>query len=401
MKKIFTTRILSLMCLVFALGFTSNAFAGDGTQANPYTVAEGISNQNATPYVVGWVKGYIVGAVVSDNTVNTIDDPSDVVWGTTGIRATSVLIADDPSVKDYNQCVIVNLPTTAGIRGAVNLVDNPGNLGKVFLFNGTLRTYFGIAGHRDITAYAEDGGPQPAEGILNAPFKTGFDGFTAESVAGDQVWLHDATNGYVKMTGYVGGLNNVNEDWLISPSMNLTDYNNVVLTFDHTGRMFDGKPTMKEDLTLWVSSNYVSGAPSTASWTQVTIPTYMTGDDWVFVSSGDISLASLQGQANARIAFKFVSTATYSGNWEIKNVLVDGEKVSGINDINANELKVYSTPGYVNVETDGTEYITIYNVLGSQVAKVKAVSGVNEIPVQSGQVLVVKVGNKASKVVSK
>ncbi|MFV0470359.1 MAG: endonuclease, partial [Dysgonomonas sp.] len=240
--------------------------------------------------------------------------------------------------------------------------------------------------------------------ILNVPFKTTLSPFTQYSVLGTQIWTQDATNGYAKMSGYVSPTNYQNEDWLISPSMDLTDFISAILTFDHTGRMFDALPTMKSDLTLWVSSNYVSGAPATATWSQLTIPNYMTGEDWVFVSSGDIALSPLLDKDNAHLAFKYVSTSTYAGNWEIKNVLVKGTKgQSSIDDNDTDSsVSVYVTPGYLNIYVySDTESITIYDALGKQLIKQKANSGENRIAVTANQLLFVKVGNRITKVLSR
>jgi hypothetical protein len=75
--------------------------------------------------------------------------------------------------------------------------------------------------------------------------------------------------------------------------------------------------------TLWFSTNYISGAPSTATWTQVTIPTFPTGADWTFVSSGKISLpAAVYGKSNVHFAFKYVSTTYESSTWEIEDLVV-------------------------------------------------------------------------------
>lgn len=75
----------------------------------------------------------------------------------------------------------------------------------------------------------------------------------------------------------------------------------------------------------------------------------------------------------------------------------------GINDNNGSEAKlnVTTTPGFVNVSTEDGQFIEVYNVLGSQLLKVKSVSGVNKIPVQAGQILIVKVGDQAKKVITK
>ena len=124
---------------------TSALLSGDGTLSSPYDVASGITLQGQN--VVAWVQGYIVGAVKSG--ISTVASNADINWAAPFDLYTNVLIADDPTCKEFSSCVIVNLPSGKPLRSQVNLVDNPGNLGKLLAVNGTLRFYFGQAGLRD------------------------------------------------------------------------------------------------------------------------------------------------------------------------------------------------------------------------------------------------------------
>jgi len=124
------------------------------------------------------------------------------------------------------------------------------------------------------------------------------------------------------MSGFVTPNYFVNEDWLISPAINLTGKTSGNLSFWHTINkgVVNNMPTYH---TLWFSTNYTTGAPSTATWTQVTIPTYPAGNNWTFVSSGNIALpASVLGNSNFRFAFKYASTASEASSWEIKTVSI-------------------------------------------------------------------------------
>jgi hypothetical protein len=109
---------------------------------------------------------------------------------------------------------------------------------------------------------------------------------------------------------------------LISPAIDLTSVTSAKMTFNHAinkGLVAN----MQANHTLWFSTNYTSGAPSTATWTQVTIPTYPTGADWTFVSSGNIALpAAAYGKSNVRFAFKYLSNTSESATWEIKELVV-------------------------------------------------------------------------------
>ncbi len=157
------------------------------------------------------------------------------------------------------------------------------------------------------------------------PFSETFEGgigkFTTQSVSGEQVWKHDAQYKYVMMTGYVSDtkVNVENEDWLISPEIDLTDVTAAKLSFEHVTRYFASVAT---EATVWVSENYVDGLPSTATWTQLTTPAFSNAANWNLVPSGEISLTAFAGK-KIKIAFKYISTATKAGTWEVKNFLVE------------------------------------------------------------------------------
>ncbi|MEZ4852935.1 DUF5689 domain-containing protein [Flavobacterium sp.] len=155
-------------------------------------------------------------------------------------------------------------------------------------------------------------------------FEDGFENdwtiWTKYSVTGAQEWTW-GTNGYgnpdnyAKMSGYSGG-NNVNDDWLISPAVDLSTATEAALSFD-TAKNYTGN-----DLEIYVSSNYDgSSAPSTATWTQVT-GNLSTGS-WNWIGSGNIDVTSYVG-GNLYVAFRYTSTSSASSTWEVDNVRVTG-----------------------------------------------------------------------------
>lgn len=81
------------------------------------------------------------------------------------------------------------------------------------------------------------------------------------------------------------------------------------MCFDHVVR-YAGVPA--NEATVWVSLDYTSGLPSTATWTQ--IPTNFTNaSTWDFYNSGDLSLSAYANK-KIRVAFKYTSTATQRQN---------------------------------------------------------------------------------------
>lgn len=153
--------------------------------------------------------------------------------------------------------------------------------------------------------------------LFEETFTTNFPNWTKFSVIGPQVWTLNATNGNpgqcADMNGFASGAQN-NEDWLISPQINLSTLTNGKLTFD-TSRPFSGTA-----LQVLVSTNYSSGAPSTATWTVLTGATLATSTTWV--NSGNISLTPYLGNPNVHFAFKYVSTTGGASQWRVDNVKV-------------------------------------------------------------------------------
>lgn len=297
---------------------------GSGTQNDPFDVATAIARQNETPYVVGWVKGYIVGSVKSG--VSSISSGDDIHWSAPFTSATNVLLADNANETNYLNCVIVNLPAGKPLRTQVNLMDNPGNLGKWLKVTGTLRTYFGVAGLRDSNGETSDfeleggGGGGGGNVIFSEDFNTNLGTFTGYNVLGDQVWgWGNFDGGCAVMSGFVSGTSYANEDWLISPAISLAGHTGVMMNFREAINYI----TSINDLKVLISTNYdgTSNPSTNGTWNELTGFTRAPGNSWTFVNSGDVSLAAYEGQT-IRIAFKYVSSASASSTWEISKVEV-------------------------------------------------------------------------------
>lgn len=302
---------------------------GTGTETDPYDVAAAMANQNDA---IAWVKGYIVGGIVYDpqtpggidyNTT-TIDSPDDVVFGA-DVRNTAVLIADSKTETDYTKCVVVNLPSGA-VRSAVNLRDNPANLGKEFKVEGKLRAYFGIPGVRDLTGnYFLEGqtGGGNEDAIFSETFATGQGNFTIENVLKPEVlasiWYHNTQYSQMAAGAYKDGTNHASEAWLISPAIDLSSVSAATFTFEHAGKQFKAPVT---NLTIRVSTVYTGGEIKAEDWTEIAIPNHLSGETNTFKSAGDMDLTQYCGNSNVRIAFRYTSTSTGAGNWYVKNVVV-------------------------------------------------------------------------------
>ena len=116
---------------------------GDGTEANPYTCSDVVALNS--PGTSAWIKGYIVGAM------NTTGYKLEVVAPFT--VASNVYLADSATETDEKKMVPVQLVLDTDIRKAVNLKDNPSNIGKELMIQGKLETYFQQPGLKTPTAY--------------------------------------------------------------------------------------------------------------------------------------------------------------------------------------------------------------------------------------------------------
>jgi hypothetical protein len=157
--------------------------------------------------------------------------------------------------------------------------------------------------------------------LYEETFSSNFPLWTKFNVTGAQVWTLDTTFGNpgscAKMSGFSGG-NIANEDWLISPSISLAGITTAVLSAD-TATKFAGNA-----LEILVSSNYVSGAPSTATWTPLTGTLSPSTGSYVWTATGGMNINSFAGSTNFHVAFKYTSTTTAAATWEVDNVKIVG-----------------------------------------------------------------------------
>jgi hypothetical protein len=304
------------------------AAAGNGTAESPYTVAQVIAmNPTSTTTAVEtgvYVTGYIVGSMSTSGSSTTLSGTN---FSTDDAATTNMVIAPTADCTDYTKCIGIQLPSGA-IRNALNLSQNPGNLGKEVTLKGDVMKYCGGPGLKNLTEYTlgensntggnTGGTTTTPTTLLSETFKSGQGQFTIENVTLPSgltyVWKADTSYGYMKASAYANSTCYATESWLISPEVTIPAGANAVLAFDHVVNKFASVSDAKANATLWVRT--VGG-----SWTQVTIPTYSTNSDWTFVGSGDISLSSYAGKT-IQFGYKYTSSSTSAGSWEIKNVTV-------------------------------------------------------------------------------
>jgi len=154
------------------------------------------------------------------------------------------------------------------------------------------------------------------------------DGFYQYSVTGPQTWGctttfgHDAsdatgaasTGNALQINGYSAG-NIQNEDWLISPALNIASFNYAILSF-WTRSAFAG-----DKLQLKISTNYTgSGNPALATWTSLDGKFPETGSD-KWTKSDNIDLSAYKATP-VYVAIVYNSTTTSASRWTVDDFAV-------------------------------------------------------------------------------
>jgi hypothetical protein len=122
--------------------------SGQGTFNDPFNVAHAIAFNSGNGV---WVEGYIIGVMEEIASTNV------PVFTPPFVRTTNILVADNPDEREEFRIMPVQLPI-GRVREALNLAENPENLGKQVKLKGNLGAYFvPRPGLREVSGYWLDG----------------------------------------------------------------------------------------------------------------------------------------------------------------------------------------------------------------------------------------------------
>ncbi len=132
---------------------------GDGTFANPYTIADlrrcWCASSNESTFEDAWVSGFIVGWADMDAGYRL--SAASLRLAADGASASNIVLADAPTAVDVSQCAGVNLSTATrrrkAVRAALNLSDNPQMLGRKVYVQGDVLRYGGETGMKRTDEY--------------------------------------------------------------------------------------------------------------------------------------------------------------------------------------------------------------------------------------------------------
>ena len=154
--------------------------------------------------------------------------------------------------------------------------------------------------------------------IFSETFETSQGSFTVEDITKPaeiaNIWNHDAQYKCMKATAYVSSTQSryASESMTVSPLIDLTTVSNATLKFEHCGRYFDGN--ISQMCTVWIKAEG-------GSWEQLTGLQYNDESKFTFTAN-TVDLAKYCGK-KIQIGFKYTSTSTTAGTYEVRNVSVE------------------------------------------------------------------------------
>lgn len=302
---------------------------GNGSAEKPYNVAQMLGGQSGTGV---WVSGYIVGYIKSNTTggASALTAES-ATFSATDAQPSNLMLADSPTETDYSKCTAINLPN-GPVRAALNLKDNPDNLGKQVAIKGDLSKYFGVNGLRNASEFnwgatGSTGGGSGSEtgdaiySALGAAETALSAGWTLDNVNMPSAlsyifqWKEYNGNHYLNASAYMGGTPYEAEAYAYSPVIDLTGYKSVKATFESAAKF---------QTTLTQLCGFVVREEGATTWTALNF-TFPAAGSWTFASSGDIDLTAYAGK-KIQVGFKYASSAAGADTWEINNLKITGSK---------------------------------------------------------------------------
>lgn len=234
-------------------------------------------------------------------------------------------------------------PFTTGSTTSRYIVDDEGN--SVILYNSSYADFAYDEmpfGHGDVVAilscyrsswqlllndvdglidFDGEGAPDPNQvTLLREAFSNTQGDFTIDNVdlPSGLSYVWKATQSYgMTASAFANSTNYAADSWLISPEVNLTDYNSAKLSFSHCVNKFSADPETQVSVGVREVGSDV--------WQVVDIPEFSSNADWTFVNSGEIDLGAFNGK-KIQFGFHYTSTAASAGTWEIQNVVLTAIK---------------------------------------------------------------------------
>ncbi|MBR1872157.1 MAG: BACON domain-containing protein [Bacteroidales bacterium] len=126
------------------------------------------------------------------------------------------------------------------------------------------------------------------------------------------IWVYDSRYG-MKATAYINSQNYASESWLITPEIELAPSEHNYVHFLHAGQYFGN---IAQEATFWIAD---ASTEADEDWKQLTVKNYPTS--WTFVDSGLMDISEYGGR-KVKFGFKYTSTASKAGTWEVDELTI-------------------------------------------------------------------------------
>ncbi len=292
---------------------------------------------------------------------------------TISLPVDGVPVANDPDLSDGTAAM--NVPYGTEHYTFTDLPANADFYFKIYPYTGT----------GSVVDYKTDGAPPSGEATTYvmeiahfATFDESWDGWTTYQVTGEQDWDRDNSYGInntpcAKISGFVSGTSYVNENWLISPPLYTQSIQPKLLSF-YSAVGYSGPA-----LQVKASINYNgTGNPNNFTWTDFTDQAiWPTGSPFFEWTHSGYFNVNIQGSDDFYVAFVYYSTDTESATWEVDNIMISGQYISGISGLTKQVgINIYPNPGngLFNIQSEvDFDQIEVFTVAG-QLVHTQAVS---------------------------
>ena len=212
--------------------------------------------------------------------------------------------------------------------------------------------------------------------ITSQDWEGDMNDWTFVNIAGNKPWIIGEHNGnhYANANGYGDDVDN--EQWCISPALDLSAraYQNVTLTFMNAMK-FNGPA-----LELYISDDYDGQNPTAATWEPLEYTQSEGNYEWT--ESGEIALDEYIGRT-CHIGFRYISTIEDgAASWEVDDIIVVAEEVQmTITPDTALNVDVWNSYNELMIVNNGDEAlnVVVYNLIGQPVLSEKVATGSNVI----------------------
>ena len=216
---------------------------------------------------------------------------------------------------------------------------------------------------------------ESVEVLLFEDFNDTLGVFTPYNAYGEQEWHYGTYQGttYANMNGFANQAPHQNEDWLISPTINIQANAYEELQFEfRTAKKFEGP-----DLQVMVSMDYDGqGEPGEYTWLDITDAFDFSTGNYEWVESGTFIIDQII-PGHYHFAFLYTSTDEAAASWEIDYVKLIGKTLVSVNENNVQTVSLYPNPAneQVSFVLDNDAQVSVFDMMGRKVSEMNASAG--------------------------